>query len=96
MKPCPFCGSDHVELDEYNADGWFMIAVMCNSCQALGPSSCVIPDDLGEGRRQAVKLWEDAPRRTSNAREIKKRLGWKESSPEQQLSNLDKYLDGLR
>ena len=34
-KPCPFCGSHNIGVDE--TDGYKWIAVRCSECGAIGP-----------------------------------------------------------
>ena len=46
MKPCPFCGSENVWLN--NLGGW---EIGCGECGALGP-----PPAAGD-REEALRLW---------------------------------------
>ncbi|AOM39662.1 Lar family restriction alleviation protein [Xenorhabdus hominickii] len=35
LKPCPFCNSEHAEMNSYSDDTWFF--VQCTDCNANGP-----------------------------------------------------------
>lgn len=52
LKPCPFCGSDRVDVF-YPVDGG--CHVICNKCDAEGP--------LITNREEAIVGWNGAPRR---------------------------------
>ena len=49
LKPCPFCGSENIIIEEGPISGGF--CATCNSCFALGPwSSC---------EDEAIKTWNE-------------------------------------
>ena len=52
MKPCPFCGSGEVALDEISDDLW---AVCCQDCGAIGPG--VEDKDGRDIGHPAIMLW---------------------------------------
>jgi Lar family restriction alleviation protein len=53
LKPCPFCGSDNIEIYPTGYGRPPKWAVMCDNCQAEGPV------DLGESG--AVEQWNTRP-----------------------------------
>ena len=59
LKPCPFCGSDNLEL--VHGDGDERVAesawVDCDSCKAEGPFKLVYPLDADQSARLAVDAW---------------------------------------
>lgn len=49
-KPCPFCASESLRIEELPAGNHKEFAVMCQNCGAFGPN------DLGQSG--AVEMWE--------------------------------------
>ncbi|MDE9495499.1 Lar family restriction alleviation protein [Xenorhabdus bovienii] len=35
LKPCPFCNSEHIEMNSHSEDTWFF--AQCTDCNADGP-----------------------------------------------------------
>lgn len=55
LLPCPFCGSQKVELRLYNQP-----SVVCENCLAMGPAAPRLtkwPNNLDECKRIAQEKW---------------------------------------
>ena len=55
-KPCPFCGSENIELQDYE----YVVLVKCWDCFAEGPQ--VLREDfqgLGEAEAEAWRQWDE-------------------------------------
>lgn len=90
LKPCPFCGGE-AEIRTYAL--W---AICCTECGAQVP----LPDTimpLASDSPDMIKPWNTrvTDTNTLSAREIRKRLGWKELSEEEQEINKCENLDAL-
>lgn len=53
-KPCPFCGSTDVDLDDCAED----VMVVCDDCQANGPPTCIGCRDEEETIHLDFEAWE--------------------------------------
>lgn len=56
LKPCPFCGSNKVEIENITTD---RVAAFCGYCGVVGPHTSL-------GSAEAIKRWN--MRRTDNDR----------------------------
>ena len=57
MKPCPFCGSEDVELHGAGPEGPQWIA--CDDCDASGP--------VAHSKEAALTVWNDRPQEKDRA-----------------------------
>ncbi|MDE9455029.1 Lar family restriction alleviation protein [Xenorhabdus bovienii] len=55
LQPCPFCNSEHTEMNAYSDDTWFF--VQCNDCGATGPD--------GHDHCSAIRAWNQRAKYTS-------------------------------
>lgn len=51
LKPCPFCGSENVNIDADIDDYWYW--VYCQECETRGPISTVGLDAIEAWNRRA-------------------------------------------
>lgn len=50
LKPCPFCGCEHVEVANYGIQGYRNWWVCCPHCDAQGPAE--------DTEAEAIRMWQ--------------------------------------
>lgn len=51
LKPCPFCGSKNVLLEEYVSS----CNIKCSDCDTEGPRSMIYANE--HGKEKAIEAW---------------------------------------